>query len=128
MEGIDELKAGFLNAHVAAHGDAFTAMQAGFSIATRQPLGKTTFAPSIDFGVTQYLGMTQTVVTGTLEGAPAGAPPFALPSRFDRTTFHVAPTLSVSRPGRLSVNVGTDYRVSNRAQGLTTSITIEQKL
>ena len=102
-EGINETGAGFLNAHTTAHSDSFTAAQTGVSIGVNHPAGRTTVAPSLELGFTQYLGATQTIVTGQLEGAPAGVQPYTLPSRFDRTSFHIAPTISASRPGRLSV-------------------------
>jgi Autotransporter beta-domain len=124
-----ETGAGFLNAHLNAHGDTFTAAEAGVSFTTSSHIGNTSYSPSINLGMTQFIGNGQTVIAGSLEGAPAGTPFFSIPSQFDRTVFNIAPALTLnSHPRHFEVTVGADYRVSNRANGLTASISVQQKL
>ena len=126
--GVGHGSAGFLTANITGHGDTYTAGQAGINIDPRAGIGNTGFAPSLNLGMTQYLGNPQTTIDGSLLGAPVGATPFQLPSKFDRTAFDVAPSISLNqRPGQMNVRLSGDYRVSGRSQGLTASINLEQR-
>ena len=128
MDDPEHGSAGFLTANITGHGDTYTAGQAGINIEPRAGIGNTGFTPSLNLGMTQYLGNSQTTITGTLLGAPVAATPFQLPSKFDRTAFDFAPSISLNqRPGQMNVRLSGDYRVSGRSQGLTASIDLEQR-
>jgi autotransporter-like protein len=129
MENDDEFGATYLDAHLAGHGDTYSALQAGVSIASHFGVNRTLVKPALDLGVTQWMGSVETIVTGRLEGAPAGVPTFSLPSRFDRTMFSATPSLTMtSKNSHFDVKLSGEYRVSDRLQGLTSSISAEFKL
>jgi hypothetical protein len=128
MNDLEHGNAGFLTANITGHGDTYTAAQTGINIDPRAGIGNTGIAPSLRLGMTQFLGNSQTTTTGSLVGAPAGVQDFELPSKFDKTAFDIAPSLSTNqRPGQMNVRLSGDYRVSGRSQGFTASINLEQR-